>query len=66
MAEPEPKKRKGRGITAPHRHRADGTYDSRPNDPDYFRKYYKERIKRNFPCPTVEQTSATQHTNGDT
>ena len=51
MAEPEPKKRKGRGITAPHRHRADGTYDSRPNDPDYFRKYYQERTLRDIPCP---------------
>jgi hypothetical protein len=47
----EKKKRKGKPITAPRRHKEDGTYDNRPNDPDYFRKYYQERTLRDIPCP---------------
>ena len=31
----------GKPTNADWRHRPDGTYDNRPNDPDYFKKYMK-------------------------
>ena len=27
------------------RHNADGSYNNKPNDPEYFKKYYQEKIK---------------------
>lgn len=42
-------KKPGRRFN-PDRHRPDGTYDSKPLDPLYFKKYYKEKVPRNVPC----------------
>ncbi len=43
--------KKGRGMPrkehAAWRYRDDGTYDSRPLDPEYFKKYMSVRV----PCP---------------
>ena len=29
----------------------DGSYDNRPSDPDYFKKYYKKNLCSQYECP---------------
>ena len=31
---------------APWRHNADGTYNNKPSDPEYFKKYWREHFKK--------------------
>ena len=39
----------------PDRHKVDGTYDAKPLDPDYFKRYYQEKTKnKNINCPKCE------------
>lgn len=35
----------------PARHLPDGTYNSKPLDPDYFRKYWHEKLTVHIDCP---------------
>ena len=48
----------------------DGTYDKKPNDPNYFSKYYQKKLSTPFTCPdcgrtisskSIYQTSSNQH-----
>ena len=32
------------------RRKSDGTYDNRPSDPDYFKKYYERKVKQPVQC----------------
>ena len=32
------------------REKPDGTYDSKPNDPNYFQNYYQKNLKTPFTC----------------
>ena len=34
-----------------NRFRDDGTYDKRPNDPNYFSNYYRTKLSKPFQCP---------------
>ena len=34
----------------------DGTYDNKPLDPDYFKKYYLKKLKAPFTCPDCGTT----------
>ena len=34
----------------------DGTYDNKPLDPDYFKKYYQNKLKTPFTCPDCGTT----------
>ena len=43
-------RRRGRPVTAPWRHKEDGTYDNNPCDPEYFKKYYHDKIKCKITC----------------
>ena len=38
------------------RWREDGSYDDRPLDPNYFRKYYKNNLSIPFKCPDCGRT----------
>ena len=49
ITEPEPEV-KVKEYKAPHRHRPDGSYDSRPNDPEYWKKYW-HKTKAPSECP---------------
>jgi hypothetical protein len=35
---------------APWRHNADGTYNNKPSDPEYFKKYWREHFKKEYIC----------------
>lgn len=39
-----------------------GTYDIKPLDPDYFKKYYLKKLKTVSPAPTVGQPYQTKQT----
>ena len=40
----------------PSRWRDDGTYDKKPLDPNYFKKYYQNHLKQPFTCPDCGKT----------
>ena len=42
------------------RRRPDGTYDKRPLDPDYFKKYYKNNPQIPYQCPDCGRTISTK------
>ena len=44
---------------APHRHRPDGSYDSRPNDPEYWKKYWHKKKLHQSVRTVVRYTSIT-------
>ena len=46
---PEIKVERPRKIRAPHRYREDGTYDSKPLSPTYFKEYW-EKTKSQVQC----------------
>ena len=48
--EPLPKGRKKGEIDNPERYLPDGTYNKKPLDKDYHRKYYREVIAHSGPC----------------
>ena len=49
ITEPEPEMEFNK-YKAPCRHRPDGSYDSRPNDPEYWKKYW-HKTKAPSECP---------------
>ena len=38
------------------RRRADGTYDDKPLDPNYFQNYYRSNLSKPFKCPDCGRT----------
>lgn len=60
---PQTKKR-GKPIN-PDRHLPDGTYNNKPLDPDYFKKYYMEKTKGKVQCSCcgsmVEKSGIARH-----
>ena len=40
------------------RWKTNGTYDTKPLDPDYFKKYYQSKLKTPFTCPDCGKTIA--------
>ena len=48
--EPLPKGRKKGEIGNPQRYLPDGTYNKKPLDPEYHKKYYREVIAHSGPC----------------
>lgn len=40
----------------PNRYRPDGTGDNSPLDPDYFKKYCQQNLKKLFRCPDCGRT----------
>ena len=44
--------------TKKSRWRDDGTYDNRPLDPDYFKRYYQNKLKTPMTCPDCGKTIA--------
>ena len=38
-------------IPTSTRWQPDGTYDKKPNDPNYFSKYYQKKLSTPFTCP---------------
>jgi hypothetical protein len=38
------------------RWKPDGTYDKKPNDPQYFQKYYQKKLSTPFTCPDCGRT----------
>ena len=40
----------------PHR-QPDGTYNKKPLDPNYFSKYYQQKLKNPFNCPDWQEPS---------
>ena len=50
------KKRKPHKVKRnPERYLANGTYNSKPLDPDYFKKYWREHSNREYKCPICEK-----------
>ena len=50
------KKRKPHKVKRnPERYLADGTYNSKPLDPDYFKKYWREHSNKEYKCPICEK-----------
>ena len=59
--EPHEKLKPGRKtgmILNPDRHREDGTYITCPLDPEYYRNYYHQVIKKPYTCPHCNLTLA--------
>ena len=43
-------------ITPIHnRWKEDGTYDKKPLDPQYFKKYYETKLKQSYQCPVCQK-----------
>ena len=53
--EERPKNKRGRPIN-PERHMLDGSSYKGPNDKDYFRKYYHEKMRKEMTCAMCKQT----------
>ena len=53
--------------SAPWRRNADGTYNNKPSDPEYFQKYYKNNIVCPIQCvyclKMVQKTKLQRHQN---
>ena len=43
-------------IQTSTRWKPDGTYDSKPLDPEYFSKYYQKKLSTPFKCPDCGRT----------
>ena len=51
--EPKPKPKLGRPLTS-WRHREDGTYNSRPIDPEYAKQYWRTHYRQPYTCPICD------------
>ena len=55
--EEQPRLKPGRKVgcfSAPQRHLENGKYNSKPNDPEYFKKYYHQVVKQPYTCPRCD------------
>ena len=43
-------------TTSRSRYKPDGTYDKKPLDPNYFSKYYQNKLSTPFTCPDCGRT----------
>ena len=61
--EPKEKIKTGRKtgmILTPHRHLENGKYDNKPNDPEYFKKYYMEVLRCPYECEVCGRVIASK------